>query len=50
VCEATISFSVLEVQMRVSCVEGARLHEPVRKGAWCWRGSRLHTGGRHVGA
>ena len=50
VCEATMSFSVLEVQMRVTCVESARLHEPVRKGARCWRGSRLHTGGRHLGA
>jgi hypothetical protein len=49
-CEATMNFSLPEVQMRVSCAEGRRLHGPVRKGAWCWRGSRLHTDGRHLGA
>jgi hypothetical protein len=38
-CEATMNFSLLEVQRRVSCAEGGRLHEPVRKGARCWRGS-----------
>ena len=38
-CEATMNFSLLEVQRRVSCAEGGRLHEPVRKGARCWGGS-----------
>lgn len=42
-CEATMNFSLHEVQMRVSCAEVRRLHEPVRKGVRCWRGSRLHT-------